>query len=113
MVIFNIYVKDIICIYKIRKQCDLHTTHVLRHMMYGYTLLVPMNLTVVNKLCKERNISSHGHKQFMTCKVLKSRKQCTLPIITTTGLGQLKHNDVKLMSNDETLYIDGTSEPIE
>ena len=35
------------------------STHVLRHMMYGYTLLVPMNQTVLNKQSKERNISGH------------------------------------------------------
>ena len=31
-------------------------THTLEHMMYGYTLLVPMNQRVLNKLSKERNI---------------------------------------------------------
>ena len=31
-------------------------THALRHMMYGYSLLVPMNHRVLNKLSKERNI---------------------------------------------------------
>ena len=31
----------------------------LGHMMYGYTLLVPMNRGVLNKLNKERNISGH------------------------------------------------------
>ena len=34
-------------------------THALGHMMYGYTLLVPMNQRVFNKLNKERNISGH------------------------------------------------------
>ena len=32
-------------------------THALGHMMYGYTLLVPMNQRVLNKLGKEHNIS--------------------------------------------------------
>ena len=32
-------------------------THALRRMTYGYTLLVPMNQRVLNKLRKERNIS--------------------------------------------------------
>ena len=31
-------------------------THALGHMMYGYTLLVPMNQGVLNKLSKEHNI---------------------------------------------------------
>ena len=31
-------------------------THALGHMMYGYTLLVPMNRRVLNKQRKERNI---------------------------------------------------------
>ena len=34
-------------------------THALGHMMYGYTLLVPMNQRVFNKLNKEHNISGH------------------------------------------------------
>ena len=34
-------------------------THALGHIMYGYTLLVPMNQRVLNKLSKERNISGH------------------------------------------------------
>ena len=29
------------------------------HMMYGYTLLVPVNERVLNKLSKERNLSRH------------------------------------------------------
>ena len=34
-------------------------THAVGHMMYGYTLLVPMNQRVLNKLRKEHNISGH------------------------------------------------------
>ena len=34
-------------------------THALEHMMYGYTLFVPMNQIVLNKLSKEHNISGH------------------------------------------------------
>ena len=34
-------------------------THADGHMMYGYTLLVPMNQRVLNKLSKEHNISGH------------------------------------------------------
>ena len=34
-------------------------THALGHMMYGYTLLVPMNQRVLNKQSKECNISGH------------------------------------------------------
>ena len=41
--------------------------------MYGYTLLVPMNQKVLNKLSKERNISGH-HKWPTTHRVLKSHK---------------------------------------
>ena len=36
-------------------------THALGHMMYGYTLLVPMNQRVLNKQSKERNISERAH----------------------------------------------------
>ena len=34
-------------------------THALGHMMYGSTLLVPMNQRVLNKQSKGRNISGH------------------------------------------------------
>ena len=34
-------------------------THALGNMMYGSTLLVPMNQRVLNKQSKERNISGH------------------------------------------------------
>ena len=34
-------------------------THAPGHMMYGSTLLVPMNQRVLNKQSKERNISGH------------------------------------------------------
>ena len=34
-------------------------THALGHMMYGYTLLLSMNQRMLNKLSKERNISSY------------------------------------------------------
>ena len=38
---------------------DFMAAHALGHMMYGYTLLVPMNQRVLNKQGKERNISSN------------------------------------------------------
>ena len=34
--------------------------HALGHMMYGYTLLVPINQIVLKKLNKERNISGQN-----------------------------------------------------
>ena len=34
-------------------------THAFGHMMHGYTLLVPMNQKVLNKLSKEHNKSGH------------------------------------------------------
>ena len=34
-------------------------THALKNIMYGYTLLVPMNHRVLNKRSKEHNISGH------------------------------------------------------
>ena len=34
-------------------------THALGHMMYGCTLLAPMNQRVLNKLSKEHNTSGH------------------------------------------------------
>ena len=47
-------------------------THTLRHMMCGYTLLVPVNQRLLNKLSKEHNIS--GYKWSMTHRVLKSHR---------------------------------------
>ena len=38
---------------------DFVATHALGLMVYGYTLLVPMNQSVVKKLSKEHNISGH------------------------------------------------------
>ena len=34
-------------------------THALGHMIYGYTLLVPVNQRVLNKLTNEHNIYDH------------------------------------------------------
>ena len=36
------------------------TTLALGHMMYFYTLLVPMNQRMLKELSKERNISGHN-----------------------------------------------------
>ena len=33
--------------------------HAFEHMMYGYTLLLQMNLTVLNKLSKKQNTSGY------------------------------------------------------
>ena len=40
---------------------DFVATHALGHMMYGYTLLVPMNQGVLNKQSKERNIIAYTY----------------------------------------------------
>ena len=53
-------------------QNDFVATHALRHMMYVYTLLVPMNQRALNKPSKEHNIS--GHKWPTTHRVLKSHR---------------------------------------
>ena len=45
-------------------------SHALVYILYGYTLLVPMNQRVVSKSSKEHNIS--GHKRSTTHRVLKS-----------------------------------------
>ena len=47
-------------------------THALGQMMHGYTLLVPKDQRVLNRLSKERNIS--GHKWSITHRVLKSHR---------------------------------------
>ena len=47
-------------------------THVLRHMMYLYELLVTMNKKVLNVPSKRYNIN--GHKYFTTQRMLKSHR---------------------------------------
>ena len=37
-------------------------TNAIGYMMFGYTLLIPMNQRMISKLSKEHNIS--GHKRF-------------------------------------------------
>ena len=54
-------------------------THALGRIMYGYTLLVPMNQRVLNKRSKERNISDHlsnhsEHESFMLTQQQSSVK---------------------------------------
>ena len=39
---------------------DFEATHLCGHIMYGYTLVVPMNQSVLNKFSKERNISDRN-----------------------------------------------------
>ena len=70
--------------------------HALGHMMYGYTFVLLMNQSVLNKQSKEHNIS--GHKWSKTHRMLKSHrskmgviymqswKQCAIPVITTKPL---------------------------
>ena len=45
-------------------------THALGHMMYGSTLLVPMNQRVLNKQSKERNISVISDPRHTECSNL-------------------------------------------
>ena len=47
-------------------------THAFEHIMYGCTLLVPINQRVLNNPSKEHNIISH--KWSMTHRVLKSHR---------------------------------------
>ena len=46
--------------------------HALGHMTYGYSLLLPMNQKMLNKLGKEHNISDYT--QSVTNRVLKSHR---------------------------------------
>ena len=65
--ILAIYIYIYIYIYAIMKRVcppgyhlnGFVAAHALGHMMYGYTLLVPMNQRVLNTQSKERNISGH------------------------------------------------------
>ena len=52
---------------------DFAETHTLGHMMYSYTLLVPINQRVLKNLSKEHNVS--GQKRCTTNGVLKSNKR--------------------------------------
>ena len=76
-------------------------THALGDMMYGYTLLVPMNQRVLNKPSQEHNISSRkwsrtqrmlkSHKSKMGIIYMQSWKQNVLLVITTMALWQLMY----------------------
>ena len=105
--IYIIYIYIFLYIYAImKKMCPTGyhnngfvTVQALEHMMYGYTLLVPMSQRVLNKPSKKRNVS--GHKWSTTHRVLKHRKisvvyiqswkQYALPVIITMALWQLMH----------------------
>ena len=50
---------------------DFVATHALRHMMYGYTLLVPMNQRVLNKLSKEHA----PYERFMSSFIYSWKKK--------------------------------------
>ena len=43
------------------RQNDFEATHALGHMVYGYTLLVPMNQRVLSKLSKEYKQDEHNN----------------------------------------------------
>ena len=47
-------------------------THALGHMMYGYTLLVPMNQRELNKLSKEHNISRTSQAQVQKPHIMEA-----------------------------------------
>ena len=54
-------------------------THALGNMMYGYTLLVPMNQRVLNKQSKEHNTVHHVPKYMSWHKaivVITGRAHC-------------------------------------
>ena len=46
--------------------------HALGYMMYGYTLLVPMNQRVLNKLSKEHIINDHKRSMTLIIRSLPS-----------------------------------------
>ena len=52
--------------------------HALRHMMCGYTLLVPMNERVLNKSSKEHNKT--GERNTHENKMTDNIRSCLLPI---------------------------------
>ena len=45
-------------------------THAFGHMMYSYTLLIPMNQKMLSKLSKEYNISGHSDPRPTECSNL-------------------------------------------
>ena len=49
-------------------------THALGHMMYDYTLLVPMNQRLLNKLSKEHNINVISDPRHTDCSNLIERR---------------------------------------
>ena len=53
-------------------------THVLLHMMYGYTLLVPMNQRVPNKHSKEHNINVISDHDKQSAQISQKQDGCNI-----------------------------------
>ena len=59
-------------------------TLALGHMIYGYTLLVPMNQNVLNKRSNERNISGHKWSTTHSAQVLQKKDELNIHAIMKT-----------------------------
>ena len=66
-------------------------THALWHMIYSYTLLVPMNQRVLNKQSKERNSLVHWYQQCVTVHHVSKCISCHKAIAVITGRARCFH----------------------
>ena len=75
-------------------------THALGHMMYGSTLLVPMNQRMLNKQTKERNISEHSlvhwYQQCGTVHHVPKCMSCHKAIVVITGRAHCFHDYIHI-----------------
>ena len=78
-------------------------THALGYLMYGYTLLVPVNQRVLNKLSKEPNVSSH--KWSTTHRVLNTVFSSLLFIIVKEPIIQKNYPVVHKWLNHYSRHI--------
>ena len=86
---------------------DFVATHALGYMMYGYTLLVPVNQKVFNKVSKEHNIS--GHKWFTTLLLrFTHQRECKLVFCSVLGgvyVGRIYSSNAKDLKFDWSIQV--------
>ena len=66
-------------------------THALGHMIYSYTLLVPMNQRVLNKQSKESNSLVHWYQQCVMVHHVPKCMSCHRAIAVITGRAHCFH----------------------
>ena len=66
-------------------------THALGHMIYRYTLLLPMNQRVLNKQSKKRNSLVHWYQQCVTVHHVPKCMSCHKATVVITRKAHCFH----------------------